>query len=247
MKIYSVHFNRPDFVFMQARTFRHFLPEHELVIVNNARTLDDVKAIKAATFAAGVTHVNPMIEYPGLEGLSHQAALRWIVEHMQRNAVVMIVDHDIFAYKPFDPMACIWEMKCMIAGVPQARGHVEYPWPGLLILDMQFLPNTADINMDGYHVEGEHVDSGGQLYTYMKKNHIGWRRMTTTSQIRQASDGGGLPLDIREHYDFAYGMEFIQDTFLHLARGSNWDRAPEELVRQKTDCAFEFLERSMRA
>ncbi len=208
MKVYSIHFNKPEFATMQARTFRHFLPEHDLIIVNNARDPSIECLIAKAAEAEGVACINPGIPYPGLEGLSHQAALAWVVGHMIGSSeIVMIVDHDIFPIEPFDPQSFLGHHH--IAGVPQQIAHAAFPWPGLLIFDMARLGNHEEIFLEGGYVDGVNIDTGGQLHRYLTKYNVPWRGMDTTSQIREPKNGDGVPEDLRESYDFAYGFELF--------------------------------------
>ena len=52
--------------------------------------------------------------------------------------------------------------------LPQPRGHIEYPWPGLIIFNK--IKKKDQISFSSGLFEGESCDTGGEMYYYIKNN-----------------------------------------------------------------------------
>ena len=80
-----------------------------------------------------------------------------------------MLDGDMFLVKPFSIRRFMKDYD--IAGFPQNRSNkVCYLFPGLVFLNMASLPNKETMDWSGGYINGDHLDTGGQMHHYLKNN-----------------------------------------------------------------------------
>jgi hypothetical protein len=180
--IITHNFNRPEFIEIQYKTFKHFLQdEYEFVVFNDANTPDMFKQInemcdryniKSIAIPQSI-HDKPYL--PRLPGddyhrpnVRHVNALQYSLDVLgfDFDGIVAIVDSDLFLVKPMSIHEYMAD--CDIAagqrGVP---GNVFYFWPGIVFLKMNELPNRRSMNFNCGVINGYNVDSGGWTHYYL--------------------------------------------------------------------------------
>jgi len=186
--VMSYHYNRPDFIEIQHKTFEKFLEDdYEFVVFNDAKTphLEQAIVHMCKKYNIKCIRINPEIHnhpylqrWPG-EGYNSpsvrcsngvQYSLDTLAFDHQGLAVVM--DSDMFLIRPFSIEK--YMKNTDLAGVPQGRGNahnrIRYVWIGLVFLNMNTLPERRTINFNCGRVDGIPVDAGGCTHHYLK-NH----------------------------------------------------------------------------
>lgn len=197
-------YNRPEFIELQAKTFKAFLQdEYEYVIFNDASNKAMKLKIQKTCEKLGIRcfripqqlHNVPEGHHPGHR---HTVGIKYSLNTVgfDFDGIVAFVDSDMFLLKPFSIENYLAGHD--IAGELQGRGNatkeVRYISPALVFMNMQTLPNKRTLNFDGGNVEGFPCDVGGHTYYYFKDNpsarysyiglfHIGsWRHALSCAQ-----------------------------------------------------------------
>jgi hypothetical protein len=158
IKIYGIHFNRPDFVHLQSRTLKRFLKDDfEFIVVNNANTQESFEAISTACKKESVREVgisrnidcNAARAYPGYH---HSIAMNEIMatEIKAHNDICVILDGDAFllADYSFSERMC----NSSLLGALQHRKDRYWLTPVVLGFKPFELPDFDQINLIGSHV-----------------------------------------------------------------------------------------------
>ena len=134
MKIYSVHFNRPDYAQMQYQISQDL--GHNLVIVNNGPSPEIHK------FCAQNQIPEIPVKNQSIRSFSHAQAIHQLFKMCPESEDCGIIDHDIFLCKNIqfnDYDIITWK---------QSRGAYNYFWPGFLfwkkhipMKNINFAPN----------------------------------------------------------------------------------------------------------
>lgn len=158
MKYYSIHFNRPDFLEIQANLANKF--NYELVVINNG-SHQGIK--EKSKYLKLEYHETENISSTG--SLSHGSAINQILHLIDMSSDWAILDHDMFIiddidFKEFD----IITIKC-----DNVYNNL-YMWPGMLLCkggvdlsDVDFKP--------GVGIPG---DTGCDTFRYVDKYNIKW-------------------------------------------------------------------------
>ena len=115
----------------------------------------------------------------------------------------MIVDHDLFVMNEVDES---YYNKHDMVILPQLRGNIEYPWPGLIIFNN--IKRKCEISFDSATIENESCDTGGKMYYYIKDNNLNIKKVNES----YFDDGSML-------------MSNLDNIFIHLISGSGWNSA----------------------
>jgi hypothetical protein len=117
---------------------------------------------------------------------------------------VMIVDHDLFVMNEVDES---YYNKHDIVMVPQLRGNIEYPWPGLIIFNK--IKRKHEISFDCGLIENERCDTGGKMYYYIKDSNLNIKKINES------------------YFDTSGSMltSNLDNIFIHLISGSGWNSA----------------------
>lgn len=179
-------FNRPDFIPYQYYTFKKFLhDDYKFVVFNDARDTHHKKNIDEVCRILDIeciripqtVHDKPYLKrWPG-EDYNHSVVrCANVVQYsldvlgFDHDGMVMIIDSDMFLIKPFSVQSFMLENKIDIAGVHQTRSGIRYLWNGIVLMNMNTLPNKRSLDWNCGKVEGVSVDVGGQTYYYLNNN-----------------------------------------------------------------------------
>lgn len=253
IKIYSFHFNRPDFIALQKKTLDCFVKEpHELVIVNNARDASSMQEIDKQAKILGLQCIRTSATAPShLPGLHHAQAMNetWLNHIQHEEGYAVFLDGDVVAIKDFNIHEYMENGKWIVAGPRQRRQQFYYLTPAFLILDLDQMPDKETVNWVGIHIDGVALDTGGGFYTYLR-DHPNIKTKTKSMNFTWHITANNqnlhtLPEEIRKDYRDEYVWEFFTDSFLHYCRSSNWDGMPHDYHIRKTSLINKFIDGSM--
>lgn len=201
MKIYSVHFNKPEFIELQKKSFDKWIKfKYEFIVINNAIDKNLFSKIEHISEKLGLRTINCNNNIIGMSSLSHQNSFKYILNDINEGDLVMIVDHDLFLMNELkDSYFNEYDMVIL----PQIRS-VEYPWPGLIIFNKIF--NKEQMSFDSGFINNEYCDTGANMYLYIKNNNPNIKR------IKESYFDTGKML-----------MANLDDIFIHLISGSGWN------------------------
>ncbi len=177
-------YNRPDFIEIQNRTFKHLLEDkYEYVVFNDASNeimanqisdtcqklqISCIRVPQTNRTEAGIGFVNKQGVF--WAAARHIEAIHYSMTEIGFNypGIVMMVDSDIFLLKKFSPTKFLsgYDM----AGLPQIRGKMHYLWAGLILFRMDNLPNKETMRFNNGTVDDLYIDTGGYLHYYLENN-----------------------------------------------------------------------------
>jgi hypothetical protein len=202
VKIYSIHYNKPEYIELQKKSFYKWVKfNYEFIVVNNAVDISLNESIKNKSNELGLRTINCNNIVSDMSSISHQNSFKYIIDDIEDGDNVMIVDHDLFVmnelnenyYKYFDMVI-----------LPQLRGNVEYPWPGMIIFNN--IKKKNEISFESGLVENEYCDTGGKIYYYIKNNNLSVKKINES------------------YFDTdSMLMSNLDDIFIHLISGSGWN------------------------
>lgn len=223
IKLFTFAFNDPDFLKWQFFSFRKFLKDpHELICINNAIDALTREQIQRQAAELGVKSYVVEGQDHSLHGVSHQRAMNWAWQQFasKHDGICIYLDHDMFLIQE---ISFADGMTTPIYGLPQSRGHIQYPHPGFLVMDLPKLPHKETMDFYGGNIDGHNVDSGGQLYRYLKAHpdiQVTW--LPLIDIVYENSNLHILPEEARRGYDERYNFQIVSDFMFHFRIGSNW-------------------------
>lgn len=249
------HFNRPDFIEIQFQTLKKFMrTPYRFVVFNDAKTCELEDAIQSSCDRLGVECIRipqNIHKTPNDPAIACADVVNYSLQNLglSHDGYMMILDADMFLVKPFD--IDNYMKDTIIAGHPQVRGHVNYIWNGIFILDVPNLIDKQSVDFSCGMVEGELCDVGGYMYYYFQKHpEIRMKAMVPHYYL-----GNFYKKDLRLLPPFAqwmcqqrnYNCEFfIGDTFFHYRSGGNWDHRSASYHIRKTKILHQFIEKVMK-
>jgi hypothetical protein len=255
VKIYTISDKRPDFITLQNKYFKRFIQDkaYEFIVCNNASSNslsaeilkacedDDLQCLEVDK---DFTDPATACEVPT------NSCIRKYIAHDASENISVIIDSDIFLFAPFSFQAYLASYD--LAGIVQQREkrsllnlrkkNLVYLWNALLIFkNSKIVFDDFDVSI----IEGI-TDVGGRLYYYLKKHqpHLKW--MKHTPDIEQ-EENIIFKEPLRDKYEENFGMQIIEDSFIHYYRGSNWNNDTNEYHTKKTTFLNEFLSFSEQA
>ena len=202
MKIYSIHYNKPEYIELQKKSFKKWIKfDYEFIVVNNAVDIELNSLISSTSQNLCLRNINCNNNISGMSSLSHQNAFKYIIDDAQDGDDVMIVDHDLFVMSDLDEN---YYNKHDMVILPQLRGNIEYPWPGLIIFHN--IKRKFEISFESGPIENENCDTGGKMYYYIKNNNLNIKKVNESYFY----DGGML-------------MSNLDNIFIHMISGSGWN------------------------
>jgi len=180
--IITHNYNRPEFIEIQYKTFKHFLQdEYEFVVFNDANTTDMFKqinemcdryTIRSMAIPQSI-HEKPYLprvpdEWLHRPNVRHVNALQYSLDILgfDFDGIVAIVDSDLFLVKPLSINEYMtgYDIASVGRGAP---GDILYFWPGIVFLKMNELPDKRSMNFNCGSINGNNVDSGGWTHYYL--------------------------------------------------------------------------------
>ena len=218
IKIYSIHFNRPDFIGIQIDSFKRFVKnEFDFLVVNNScdsnieKTCED---LQICCINLNNKDLNP--------SESHSLGLNELKKFIKNDGNIhVILDHDMFIIEDIDFFDYMGDKSIMF--IEQKREELTYMWPGLIVINSNLCPNLQDLDFSFGIFEGIRCDSGGQSYKYLRENSNLNRK--TPSETVETDDINDL-----NSFFFVYDRKF-----LHYFRGSNWVNMEDKILSKKNN------------
>lgn len=251
-------FNRPDFVELQDQTFKAFLQDdYEFVVFNDARDKKIRKEIKTACKKLSLRCISiPSQLHINRDQPSQRTSdsIQYSLEELgfKHDGIVFVIDSDMFLLHPFNITNFL--KGCDLYGCIQYRPQqVTYLWNGLIFMDMRTMPNKKSINFDCGRVNGEPVDSGGQIHHYLKNNpSLRWKYYSNIHINALPRDRNSLKelgydtiftdFILSLNPNDPYSMEFhVDSNFLHYRAGGNWTNESIAYHTLRTNCLRNFL------
>jgi len=249
LKIYSIHYNRPEFIVWQNDSFKSFLKckdGFELVIVNNARDTGLRQSINNVCQEQNLQVIETTSDAPAhLPGKHHADSLNYVWKNnICKDDFAMFCDGDLFMVKDFNVDDFMEDN--VLAGSYQHREKIyQYLTPIVIILKPAQMPDCQTIDWEGIGVNGVRLDTGGGLYNYFV-NHPEvkhkTKRILNTWHIKAENNNlHVIPEELKDLYDDSYNIEFFGNEFLHYCRSSNWDSQTDQHHLNKSNFVNAFV------
>jgi hypothetical protein len=213
MKVYSVHFNRPDFVEIQKKCLDK-IEGYELIVINNQANPE----IESKCNELGVKFYNHTHEVGMGSSMSHGSALNFLREIIDQNEDWCITDHDVFICKEIDLS------DVDLISIQQIKEGKSYLWPGFIVgrkgisvSHINFAPHSIFDTGGGTHVL---VDAGYKV-KWVQEEYLG---ESTTGFLQNSK------VIIK-----------ISDLAVHYLNGSCWMPTDQNTIEQKNQFLFDTI------
>lgn len=250
VKIYAIHYNRPDFIIWQHDSFKcHLKDDYEYIVVNNARDADLRKKINDTATQLSLAYIETYSD-SGLVGKHHADSFNYIWKNhaiKNKDSYVIMMDGDCFLIKEFNINNFM--KNYILAGPKQKRKpNYYYLTPVVIMADIDNLADLELIDWEGIGVGQNQMirlDSGGGLYLfYLKhpelKNQT--KELNSSWHIKEENNNKHcLPDELLKEYNDEYCVEFFGNEFLHYCRSSNWNYQSDEHHKLKTEFVKKFV------
>lgn len=230
--IYSIHYNKPEFIELQKKSFDRFTQGYEFVIIDNSIDSEVSSAIGKVCSSLGLSVVGVPNRYDSrkdrFHGLSHETGVNCFLNLLKKNHdkedIVMLLDHDVFLISDMSKILEIAK-KSSVLTIKQRVDHIYYLWPGLTIFNLKNCPDIEEISLNGCEKNGNSwipidggvfTDVGGHSYHYLRKYE---------KEIEL--------IDIREYFVEGTNKINEQHVFYHFLAGSQWNGGSNSEWRDK--------------
>lgn len=221
IQIFTSVVNRPDFVSLQNKLFRKFLKnEYQFHVIDDSVDENLEREFVSICQDNNIKYYKkPNRKFKVNPGRACADAVQWtydnIIKKDYSDSLVFFCDSDLFLIDEFDVEQYLSD--CVIAGLPQYRGHVNYMWNGMMFFNMpKVMQIDPDIDFSDGEVDGELTDVGGQTYFYFKENNIKMKETdvqypTHYDDIDLQKDSGGYDMELH-----------LDGKFIHYRAATNW-------------------------
>jgi len=203
MKIYSIHYNKPEFIILQKRSIDKYIKfPNEFIILDNSVDPVIKNDIRNITQHLSLQYIDCNNNLYSNDSISHQNALSKIKDIVSDGETFMIIDHDVFIISNL--FESYFDKHDMVY-LNQTRGTVNYPSTVLIIFNK--IKNKSQISFISETIDGHKCDTGGGMYHYIKDNNV---------CIKYMNEGyieSGPML-----------MSILDNIFIHLISGSDWNK-----------------------
>lgn len=261
--IFTCAYNRPDFIALQAKTFRAFLqdPDYEYVVFNDGQNGDMAQRNEQICAQLGIRcirmpqHLHTSNEATFRHNDTMNYAFRTLANDF--NGLVVLMDSDVFLIKPLN-------IQQYMQGYDLIGGHQErnngqrviYISPVLVFFNMNTLPNKSSINFSPGRILGNDCDNGAYMYYYLKNNPyikyrlfmaFGTARLPKDAQALQELGYDQLAIQFILSLGSKYGFEFHGDNHFihHWAGGCNWPKYSAAYMQEKANVLNNFINESI--
>lgn len=184
-------YNRPDFIEIQAKTFKAFLSDdYEFVVFNDASKEPMKQQIEQTCEHLGIRCIRVpqhLHASDGTAGARHVHGMQYSFNTLayDHDGIVCLIDSDAFLIKPLSIESYLKDFD--IAGELEGRGNnkieIRYLSPILVFMNMRTLPNKRTLNFGGGTIHGFACDNGAQTYYYFKNNPSARRKDISLAHI----------------------------------------------------------------
>ena len=246
VKIYSIHFDRPEFIQWQYDSFKtHLIDEFEYIVVNNAKDAPIRSKINDICSNINIKTIETESK-SNLAGKHHVDSFNniWKNYAVKNSGYSIMIDGDCFLIKRFSVNNFMKEN--VLAGPKQQRNYIyHYLTPTIIIADTINMPTPEIIDWEGIGANDTRLDTGGGLYLYYEKyKEVKGRtkELKSTWHIKKENKNRQcIPDELIDAYDDSYNIEFFGNEFLHYCRSSNWDNQTIEHHINKSSFVKDFL------
>jgi hypothetical protein len=252
VKIYSIHFDRPEFIKWQYDSFKHHLQDnYEYIIINNAFNNSIERQINQEANNLSIQVINsPTSKLSTLAGIHHINAFNyaWNNYAVKDKNYSILMDGDCFLVKSFSVNSFLGNY--VLAGPKQRRNYkYHYLTPTIIIANPENIPDANTIDWEGIGVMENNqeirLDTGGGLYLYYQ-SHPEVKKLTKEIKSswhlkKENSNLHCLPDQLINEYNDEYCIEFFGNEFLHYCRSSNWNYQSEQHHKLKSDFVKKFI------
>jgi glycosyltransferase involved in cell wall biosynthesis len=279
--IVTHNYNRPDFIALQQKCFKKFLrDEFEFVVFNDGPTEKLAKQIEYQCQILGIAcykvpqeiHQQPYLYRDPWEDWNSPSirtanAIQYSFDTFAFNCddIVAVIDSDMFLIQPFSITDYLQNYDLSAVGQWRgSMGNIQYLWNGIMFFNMHTLPNKQALNFNCGTINGNHTDTGGYTYYYLKENpgakilymrdqldltdgdyiansyELEGREYLSEHEVVHALSGNEDLLDLirKKPDDIQF---FLNYAFLHYRRGGNYHGKPNNYHRKKTAILNEFF------
>lgn len=235
IKIYSIQFNNPEFLYYQFLTFKKFIKEeHELICINNSFDKPEEKeAIRQKAHELNIPHYFPEGINHSKSGYSHQTALQWTWKNfiINSNDINIIVDHDMFFIRDFS-----FDPSYDITSVMQGRGeHIRYFHPGFMVIN-NTLKDKETVDFKGELIDGFNCDTGGNWHHYLVAHpQLKIKGLSICNICSEHENMDIMPPEARSDYNESDPLQIIGGNIIHFRNGSNWAWTEKRLFDRKKE------------
>lgn len=225
--IYSIQFNKPQFIEVQKKSFDKFCTDYKFTIIDNSIDPSITKEIHSICDSLELEYIETINKFDTstnqLHGISHEVGVRLFLDrlknHHTSNDIVMLLDHDIVFISDFSEMEDLINKSSILAR-NQTREHLYYIWPGLSIFNLKNCVNINELNLDGCQIidgqwqpvaDGVFSDVGGHSYHYLKKYK---------DELKYE--------DITKYFVESHEDVNLEHIFYHFRDGSQWSKYSKE-------------------
>lgn len=223
--IYSVHYNRPDFIPKQIRSFEKYLKSnYTFTVIDNSES----DSIELACKNVGISYIKNESAIRTDASKMHCSGLSIALSKIcQQTDLCMILDHDMFLCQELDIVEYMQNYDLAFF-LHTYNSPVTYIWPGIVILNPTTLPTLEQLSLNTGQIEGIICDSGAESYYYLNQ----YRDSIRIKYLE------GTPFS--EHL---LNEEFyiFDKAFLHYFRGSNWIGHSSDITVAKDSRLDEIL------
>lgn len=173
-------YNRPDFIELQAKTFKAFLQDdYEYAVFNDAPNHDMENQIKKTCEKLGIKcyrvpqHLHA-VPGRGDAGCRHMDGIAYALKEIGYNysGIVTLIDSDCFLLKKFSIEKYLkgYDIAGELQGRISGTTEIRYISPILAFMNMKTLPNKQTLSFEGGFINGVACDVGAHTYYFMKNN-----------------------------------------------------------------------------
>lgn len=264
-KIFSIVFDRVDFLFYQVKLFKKFIhPEIDFYCVDNSMTSSGENEFRKECDKLQIKHVLVPDKYFGEAGASHQNAANYIIKQYISSSeqICLLIDADIFPIKSY-----IITEDFGLAGLSQGHNNKKYLWPGMLIINPKNCKEVGTLDVSGaflHKTENSYyipdirtgftfdsvdallethysADSGALIYDYIRRTQPAVKTMALEHIRHREESINYIPEGLIGRYQNDYVYWVIDKAFLHFSRSSNWDNMANEQFNNKIELLKEWL------
>ena len=99
MKIYSVHYNKPEYIGLQKKSFEKWIKfDFEFIVVNNSIEANTKRKIEEESKNLSLRTIDSFNNVSGNPSVSHSQSFQYILNDLSEGDIAMVLDHDIFLF-----------------------------------------------------------------------------------------------------------------------------------------------------
>jgi len=238
VSIYTVHYNRLDFLKLQYEwLIKHCTDSFKYIVVNNG--IDDSVKNKISNYCKLNNIKEVAIEQTDRIAYcshDHIVALDYVYTNYistDPSDLRVVMDCDVIPYKSFSFYNIINNND--IAGFYQ---HSNFDYSSAI-----FTVYNKNVDLKNFEINGKFGDSGSGTATLVNNNRYSVCWVDITCPMKEA-EGKYVFSQTKEgalNYDPYYWLQFISNCFIHFYRGTGWDNADVNYFNRKMKFFLHFI------